>query len=145
MVFSEIKPSEGRKKYYKSFSLDVPDFLKAYQVKLIVTLSYFSKINHSNQAKYRQEKLEFNVTGIEHLTPAFNTHQIRRGTVQHQVYNKIKFQDDKINIEVTSKAETETSFALAITLESEERLKENLYEYIREKIEEKISEEIHVD
>ena len=121
------------------FRLPMPLVGMGMHYTLIVTLSYFTPIAplHLN---YRKAKLFFKC-----LLPNLNRRDahgdhVHKGTVQHEIFNLKKFDEEAINIVVqcntdaTSHLDEPIPYALAITLETEQKIIFDIYNEIKAEI-----------
>ena len=137
---------------YQQFHIKIPEELLGKKVNLIVTLSYFSHIDSRNIA-YRKAEVIFETKLNGNWDKENNDLQIKRGTIQHQIYTgtvERQLIDEGIPITVQYKEKgqeqkNEIKFALAVTLEAHEEIGIDLYEKIQEHIQvEEQQEEIHM-
>lgn len=123
--------------------------------KLVVTLAWFSPIN-PNHANLREAKLELisakekwkeTPLGIERIQSDHN--QVKRGTVQHEIFESEKeiaaYQDgEELLLHITCKPDATQRldelipYALAVTLEVKEDVQLPIYQQIRTKIQQQI-------
>ena len=113
--------------------------------RLIVTLGWFSPINPRDQ-RWRRAKLWFGLDGTVLGVQRKNVDQnaVRRGTLQHEVFETIQSADvprgGEVEIEVNCRAdagslEDEVAYALVATLEvTEGVVATNLYDEIRDRL-----------
>ena len=129
------------------FSLPLPPGLSGVNVsrRMIVTLAWFSPIN-SRSHRYRVAHLWFGTAGnIASDRSCADYRAVRRGTVQHEVFegsDAVAFQDgDEVIVKVNCREDADdilepVRFGLAVTLEVPEAMLVpiSIYEEVRERI-----------
>ena len=113
---------------------------------LTVTLAWFSPINPFHLG-LRQAKLFFEIPNLRaedgHVRQEYDWQQVRKGTVQHEIFELTKGSlpgagnELELFVECVADAGTlddEIPYGLAVTLEIAEQEKVDLYEMVRERI-----------
>lgn len=152
-----IGSGEIRQNQIHEYRFPLPHGLagKKHWRKLVITLAWFSPIN-TNHANLREAKLELlSATKAWNKTPLViervqnNYHQVKRGTVQHEILESEKeiaaYQEgEELVLHVTCKPDAIQvldeliPYALVVTLEVKEDVQIPIYQQIRAKIQEQI-------
>jgi len=157
--YGSLKPEEAF-----LYELPLPDGLSgvANWRKLIVTLAWFSPVNSENQL-YRTHKLWFDFPGNDIDTKLkakrafYDDDAVRRGTVQHEIFESNKVQafaeNSKLNIKVNCKTDAvkydpisfsknknvkAINYALIVTLEVDPMIQTDVYNYISLRVKQQI-------
>ena len=123
------------------FQLPIPDDFRGLRLRLTATLTWFTPINPFRYG-WRQAKLFFDI-------PSYTTggarqdadwHQVKKGTVQHEIFDIRSFTGDMIKIFVQCAAdasenlEDNVPYAISFTVESMQETAVDLYTMISESI-----------
>lgn len=122
------------------FALPFPAVLAGVaSVRLTVTLAWFSPVNPFHYA-FRRAKLAFKVSGVSVSRCNGDHHQVKNGTVQHEIFElRNVTADSSIEIAIDCRADSgqilddEIPYALAVTLETAESI--DIYTEIAQSIE----------
>ena len=126
------------------FVLPIPSVCRGIRYTLSVTLAYFTPINpfHFN---YRGAKLFFEcpLSGGNRQDTDFQ--QVRGGTVQHEIFGPVTINSNTIEVTVQCNADAinpldeSIPYALALTLEAEQKTNIDIYNEIKAETEQRIS------
>ncbi len=122
--------------------------------RMVVTLAWVSPINMSHR-NLREAKLDFSSTQKWRETPLglkrtdFDHHQVKRGTVQHEIFEgegevSQYVEDGNIKLQVTCKADAcenlsdSIPYGLAVTLEVAEGVQIPVYQQMRARIRDRV-------
>ncbi len=133
--FGELSQSERHR-----FNLKIPDAAAGLHLRMVVTLAWFTPINPFRYG-IRQAKLFFNVEGLPKNTrQEADWQQVKKGAVQHEIFNINQFENDHIDIFVQCEADAIENFdetipyAISFTIEAEEETDIDLYTMIEQSI-----------
>ena len=133
--FGELSQSERHR-----FNLNIPVAVTGLHIRMVVTLAWFTPINPFRYGM-RQTKLFFDVQGLSKTNrQEADGHQVKNGTVQHEIFNINQFENDHIDIFVQCEAdaidnlEEAIPYAISFTLEAEEETGIDLYTMIKQSI-----------
>ena len=122
------------------FKLNIPDAAAGLHLRMVVTLAWFTPINPFRYG-IRQAKLFFDVQGLSKTNrQEADWQQVRKGTVQHEIFNINQFENDHIDIFVQCEADAIENFdetipyAISFTIEAEEETDIDLYTMIEQSI-----------
>ena len=133
--FGELSQSERHR-----FNLNIPNAAIGLHLRMVVTLAWFTPINPFRYG-IRQTKLFFDIQGLTNNTrQEADWQQVRKGTVQHEIFNINQFENDHIDIFVQCEADAIENFdetipyAISFTIEAEEETDIDLYTMIEQSI-----------